>query len=127
MRALHSLSCAKYKVLLKEPAGRTISKSDKFKLNIDFTDKSRRIKVPLPPFLIFGCLVKCLISSQINCLLFSLICHVLHHTFNSGVDWCHICFEKHVRVISDVLHKGLKMLPPIFHIPGLNDPPSSMC
>ena len=45
MRAMHSLSCSKYKVLLKEPAGKTISKSDKFKLNLDFTDKSRRIKV----------------------------------------------------------------------------------
>lgn len=47
MRAMHSLSCSKYKVLLKEPAGKTISKSDKFKLNLDFTDKSRRIKVKL--------------------------------------------------------------------------------
>ena len=45
MRAMHSLSCSKYKVLLKEPAGKTISKGDKFKLNLDFTDKSRRIKV----------------------------------------------------------------------------------
>ena len=49
MRAMHSLSCSKYKVLLKEPAGKTISKSDKFKLNLDFTDKARRIKVLPPP------------------------------------------------------------------------------
>jgi cullin 1 len=30
-RLLHSLSCAKYQILSKEPAGRTISKNDKFK------------------------------------------------------------------------------------------------
>jgi hypothetical protein len=30
-RLLHSLSCAKYQILAKEPAGRTISKNDKFK------------------------------------------------------------------------------------------------
>lgn len=31
VRLLHSLSCAKYQILTKEPAGRTISKNDKFK------------------------------------------------------------------------------------------------
>jgi cullin 1 len=31
VRLLHSLSCAKYKLLLKEPAGKTINKSDTFK------------------------------------------------------------------------------------------------
>jgi hypothetical protein len=31
IRLLHSLACAKYKLLLKEPAGKTISKSDVFK------------------------------------------------------------------------------------------------
>jgi cullin 1 len=30
-RLLHSLSCAKYQILAKEPAGRTISKNDKFR------------------------------------------------------------------------------------------------
>ena len=45
IRSLHSLSCAKYKILLKEPEGKTISKQDKFKLNSNFTDKQRRIKV----------------------------------------------------------------------------------
>jgi hypothetical protein len=29
-RLLHSLACAKYQLLSKEPAGRTIAKSDKF-------------------------------------------------------------------------------------------------
>lgn len=45
MRTLHSLSCAKHKILLKEPPGKTISKTDRFKLNVNFTDKARRIKV----------------------------------------------------------------------------------
>lgn len=31
VRLLHSLSCAKYQILSKEPAGRSISKNDKFK------------------------------------------------------------------------------------------------
>ena len=44
-RMLHSLSCAKYKILLKEPEGRTISKTDKFKFNKAFVDRMARIKV----------------------------------------------------------------------------------
>lgn len=36
MRMLHSLSCAKYKLLTKEPGSRTIGKSDKFTVNEDF-------------------------------------------------------------------------------------------
>jgi len=31
VRLLHSLSCAKYQILAKEPAGKTINKNDKFK------------------------------------------------------------------------------------------------
>ncbi|KAL1157158.1 hypothetical protein V6Z11_A08G137900 [Gossypium hirsutum] len=49
IRLLHSLSCAKYKILNKEPSSRSISQSDSFKFNPNFTDKMRRIKVPLPP------------------------------------------------------------------------------
>mmetsp|Transcript_8359 Transcript_8359/g.21552 ORF Transcript_8359/g.21552 Transcript_8359/m.21552 type:complete len:763 (+) Transcript_8359:378-2666(+) len=49
IRVLHSLSCAKYKLLNKTPAGRTIAKTDTFELNTQFTDKMSRIKVPLPP------------------------------------------------------------------------------
>jgi hypothetical protein len=30
MRLLHSLACAKYQILAKEPAGRSINKNDKF-------------------------------------------------------------------------------------------------
>ncbi|KAF2579014.1 hypothetical protein F2Q68_00006493 [Brassica cretica] len=48
-RVLHSLSCAKYKFLEKEPASKTISTTDSFEFNSKFTDKMRRIKVPLPP------------------------------------------------------------------------------
>jgi len=49
MRTMHSLSCAKYKLLIKQPAGKTISKSDYFRFNADFTDKARRIKLAMPP------------------------------------------------------------------------------
>ncbi|TVU20870.1 hypothetical protein EJB05_30471 [Eragrostis curvula] len=49
VRVLHSLSCAKYKILNKEPSNRTISPSDVFEFNSKFTDKMRRIKVQLPP------------------------------------------------------------------------------
>jgi hypothetical protein len=44
-RLLHSLSCAKYKILSKEPATKTISKTDKFSFNNKFTDRMKRIKV----------------------------------------------------------------------------------
>ncbi|KAJ4909086.1 Cullin-1 [Raphanus sativus] len=49
VRVLHSLSCAKYKFLNKQPASKTISRTDSFEFNSKFTDKMRRIKVPLPP------------------------------------------------------------------------------
>lgn len=45
VRLLHSLSCAKYKILLKEPNTKTISPTDYFEFNSKFTDKMRRIKV----------------------------------------------------------------------------------
>ncbi|GAB2265217.1 hypothetical protein Dimus_000285 [Dionaea muscipula] len=47
-RLLHSLSCAKYKILNKEPATKTLSPTDHFEFNSKFTDKMSRIKVPLP-------------------------------------------------------------------------------
>ncbi|GLU07428.1 hypothetical protein SLE2022_243880 [Rubroshorea leprosula] len=49
VRLLHSLSCAKYKILSKEPNTRTISQTDSFEFNSKFTDRMRRIKIPLPP------------------------------------------------------------------------------
>ncbi|XP_020102129.1 cullin-1-like [Ananas comosus] len=47
-RLLHSLSCARYKILTKEPNTRSISPTDVFEFNLKFTDKMRRIKIPLP-------------------------------------------------------------------------------
>jgi len=52
VRLLHSLSCAKYKILIKNPGqepNRIIAETDTFKFNQKFTDKFKRIKVPLPP------------------------------------------------------------------------------
>ncbi|KAF7837843.1 cullin-1 [Senna tora] len=49
IRLLHSLSCAKYKILTKEPNTKSISSTDYFEFNSKFTDKMRRIKIPLPP------------------------------------------------------------------------------
>ncbi|XP_075113273.1 cullin-1 isoform X1 [Nicotiana tabacum] len=49
VRLLHSLSCAKYKILIKEPSTKMISPTDVFEFNSKFTDKMRRIKIPLPP------------------------------------------------------------------------------
>ncbi|WMV10145.1 hypothetical protein MTR67_003530 [Solanum verrucosum] len=49
VRLLHSLSCAKYKILNKEPHTKKISLTDVFEFNSKFIDKMRRIKIPLPP------------------------------------------------------------------------------
>lgn len=49
IRLLHSLSCAKYKILIKEPNTKSITPNDHFEFNFKFTDKMRRIKIPLPP------------------------------------------------------------------------------
>ncbi|CAI0413509.1 unnamed protein product [Linum tenue] len=48
VRLLHSLSCAKYKILIKEPSSKTVSPNDIFEFNPKFTDRMRRIKIPLP-------------------------------------------------------------------------------
>ncbi|CAN0841873.1 CUL1 [Linum grandiflorum] len=45
VRLLHSLSCAKYKILIKTPNTKTISQTDVFEFNPKFTDRMRRIKV----------------------------------------------------------------------------------
>lgn len=47
-RVLHSLSCAKYKILVKEPSNREVKPGDVFTFNASFTDKQRRIKIQLP-------------------------------------------------------------------------------
>ncbi|KAL9234534.1 hypothetical protein vseg_009395 [Gypsophila vaccaria] len=49
VRVLQSLSCAKYKILIKEPSSRTVSTTDYFSFNSGFTDRMRRIRIPLPP------------------------------------------------------------------------------
>ena len=45
VRLLHSLSCAKYNILVKAPSNRAISPNDVFLVNHKFTDEMRRIKV----------------------------------------------------------------------------------
>ncbi|KAK3441040.1 hypothetical protein EUGRSUZ_B01291 [Eucalyptus grandis] len=49
VRFLHSLSCAKYKILNKEPNTESIAPTDHFEFNSKFTNKRRRITIPLPP------------------------------------------------------------------------------
>ncbi|KAI3443145.1 uncharacterized protein J3R85_000034 [Psidium guajava] len=44
VRLLHSLSCAKYKILNKEPNTKSVAPTDHFEFNSKFTDKMRRIK-----------------------------------------------------------------------------------
>ncbi|KAL3819937.1 hypothetical protein ACJIZ3_005842 [Penstemon smallii] len=48
VRLLQSLSCAKYKILNKSPNTRSVSPNDYFEFNSKFTDRMRRIKIPLP-------------------------------------------------------------------------------
>lgn len=45
VRLLQSLSCAKYKILTKEPVSKTVSETDYFQFNSKFTDRMRRIRV----------------------------------------------------------------------------------
>lgn len=50
VRLLHSLSSARYQILIKEPNTGTISPNDSFEFNSKFTDRMRRIKVPFVEF-----------------------------------------------------------------------------
>ncbi|CAH0475607.1 unnamed protein product [Peronospora belbahrii] len=46
-RIMHSLSCGKYKLLIKTPAGKTISTSDHFMVNRMFTSPMRKLRIPM--------------------------------------------------------------------------------
>ncbi|XP_047340942.1 cullin-1-like [Impatiens glandulifera] len=48
-RVLQSLSCGKYKILIKDPISKIVSHNDWFAYNTKFTDRMRRIRIPLPP------------------------------------------------------------------------------
>ncbi|CAM6081663.1 unnamed protein product [Calypogeia fissa] len=47
-RLLHSLSCAKYKILSKDGSTKTVSPSDEFTINTEFSAKMKRVKMSLP-------------------------------------------------------------------------------
>ncbi|XAR61292.1 hypothetical protein NMG60_11034942 [Bertholletia excelsa] len=49
VRLLQSLSCAKYRILNKEPNTKAVTPNDSFEFNSKFTDRMRRIRIPLPP------------------------------------------------------------------------------
>ena len=44
---MHSLSCGKYKVITKTPAGNKITTTDKFTANAKFTCNMRKIRIPM--------------------------------------------------------------------------------
>jgi cullin 1 len=44
---MHSLSCGKYKVVLKLPPGQKINNTDKFVSNTKFTSNMRKIRIPM--------------------------------------------------------------------------------
>lgn len=50
-RVLFSFTMGKHKILLKSPkdGGKSINKTDSFSVNESFSDRARRIKIPLPP------------------------------------------------------------------------------
>ena len=48
VRILQTLSCLKYKILKKTPKAIVVSPNDVFEFNSKFTDRMRRIRIPLP-------------------------------------------------------------------------------
>ncbi|KAF6173743.1 hypothetical protein GIB67_042911 [Kingdonia uniflora] len=49
IKILHSLSCAEYNILTKEPNSKTISRMDFFEFNSKFTHTRTELKIPLLP------------------------------------------------------------------------------
>ena len=47
-KIMHSLSCLKYKILLKEPMSRSIKETDVFRVNYKFKSKKNRLQLPIP-------------------------------------------------------------------------------
>ena len=45
-RTLQSLACAKYRILVKDPPGREVARTDRFQVNADFTAPLQRIRIP---------------------------------------------------------------------------------
>ena len=46
-RALHSLSCGKYKLLMKEPMSKSVLATDEFRVNAEFSCKLRTFRIPM--------------------------------------------------------------------------------
>lgn len=46
-RIMHSLSCGKYKVLIKDPPGKRVDLTDRFKVNNAFQSNMRKIRIPM--------------------------------------------------------------------------------
>ena len=48
VRLLYSLACGKYKILLKKPDTATIGTADYFEINTNLTDRTGKVKFPMP-------------------------------------------------------------------------------
>jgi cullin 1 len=46
-RVVHSLSCGKHRVLTKEPMSKTIKETDTFSVNMKFTSKMHKFRIPM--------------------------------------------------------------------------------
>ena len=86
-RLTHSLSCAKYKILNKSPASKTVSKTDVFSMNKKFADRMRRIRVSSSV-----CMSALLALSSpflivlLHCITFAVVCsrHLCHMCSSIG-------------------------------------------
>ena len=46
-KILHSLSCVKHKILIKEPKSKSVKSSDSFAFNVKFKAQQRKIRIPI--------------------------------------------------------------------------------